>query len=363
MRNVTGWMLAALAMAGNVTSVAAQSMPACLVIGAGQWLPPDPGSIWPGNSALRLLDTAVSTPDSMLGRAGWRELQFIDVHEPRPDPLRDYGFAWGWLSPSPDSLLLLRPAMLSQGVIVRGSWNADTLRGRGVTFADLVLFPMPRANMYAVKYPCDDMRARSAAFSALAKLEQSDVPDPALNAAEDRADSNEFARQWAEASAGTDWIPVDEVIPALRATGDTLPPAARDSALDAVLQDLLVANLATAPAVAEHSYLSPYLGIGHNDTLAVHDPAWLERVRQRYSLAAVCGGSGSRRCPERAEQVIFAASAPMLMPDRLILVTTYRYSATRFSWGLATTPVYLTRAGGRWNVLCHGVSIYDDGSR
>ncbi|HET8762316.1 MAG TPA: hypothetical protein VFM12_02810 [Gemmatimonadales bacterium] len=363
MRNMTGWMLAVLAMAGRVTSVSAQSQPTCLVLGDGQWLPPDHGPIWPGNRALQLADSPSSVPDSMLGRTGWRAVRFTDAHERGADRRRDYDSAWGWLSPSPDSLLLLRPAMLSQGMIVRGSWNADTLRGRGVTFADLVLFPMPRANMYAVKYPCDDMRARSAAFSALAKLEQSDVPDPALNAAEDRADSTEFARQRAEASAGTDWIPVDEVIPALRATGDTLPPAARDSALDAVLQDLLVANLATAPAVAEHSYLSPYRGIGHNDTLAAHDPAWLERVRQRYSLAGVCGGSGSRRCPERAEQVIFAASAPMLMPDSLILVTTYRYSATRFSWGLATTPVYLTRAGGRWNVLCHGVSIYDDGSR
>ncbi len=299
----------------------------------------------------------------MLGHTGWREVRFADAHEPSADPRRDYDVAWVWLNPSPDSLLLLRPAMLSQGMIVRGTWHGDALHGRGETFADLIRFPRPRANMYAVRYRCDKNQARSAAFSTLAKLQQADVPDPALHAAEDSADSRALTRMWNEAGASIDWIPVDRVIPELRAMGDTLPAAVRDSVLDAVVDEFAVSNYFRSPSVAERTYLSPYRTFGYNDTLAVHDPAWLERVRERYSLAGVCAGPGSRRCPERDPQTLLAVSAPMVLPEGLVLVTTYRYSETGHSWGAATTPVHLMREDGRWSVLCHGVSMYDDGSR
>ena len=363
MRHMTAWMLVALTMAGSVTTVSAQSKRTCLALGSGQWSPPDPGPIWPGNTALQLTDTAAAIPDSMLGHTGWREVCFADAQVPSADPRRDYDFAWAWLSPSPDSLLLLRPAMLSQGMNMRGTWSADTLRGRGVTFADLVRFPMPRANMYAVRYSCDSNRGRSAAFSALVRLQQADVPDPVLNAAEDRADSIKLTHIWDKARSTSDWIPIDHVIPELRATGDTLPAAVRDSVLDAVVDEFAVSNYLRSPSVAESTYLSPYRKFGYNDTLAVHDPAWLTRVRARYSLAGVCAGSGTRRCPERDPQTVLAVSAPMLLPEGLVLVTTYRYSASGHSWGAATTPFYLTRLEGRWSVLCHGVSMYDDGSR
>lgn len=144
---------------------------------------------------------------------------------------------------------------------------------------------------------------------------------------------------------------------------DTLPPAARDSVLDAVVDEFAVSNYFRSPSVAQRTYLSPYREFGLNDTLALHDSVWVDRVRTRYSLAGVCAGSASRRCPQRDSQTILAVSAPMVMPNGLVLVTTYRYSETGHSWGAATTPVYLTRLRGEWNVLCHGVSLYDDGSR
>ncbi|HET7603108.1 MAG TPA: hypothetical protein VFK36_08840 [Gemmatimonadales bacterium] len=363
MAHVAGWVLSALALAGGMTPVSAQSRPICLVLGAGQWSPPDPGSIWSGTKALQLVDSAASIPDSMLGHTGWREVRFADAPEPDADLRRDYDFAWGWLSPTPDSLLLVRPAMLSQGMIARGAWSADTLRARGVTFADLVRFPMPRANMYAVGYPCGDARKQRAAFSALAKLQKADLPDPALNAAEDRADSMLIASQWDEATASTDWIPVDRAILEMRAMGDTLPPEARDSVLDAVVDEFALTNFIRPPSVAEHTYLSPYRRFGFNDTLAVHDPAWLDSVRVRYSLAGVCAGSGSRRCPEGDSRTVLAVSAPAVLPNGLVLVATYRYSEPPHSWGAATTPVYLIRLSEGWSVLCHGVSLYDDGSR
>jgi hypothetical protein len=137
----------------------------------------------------------------------------------------------------------------------------------------------------------------------------------------------------------------------------------RDSVLNAVVDEFALTNHIGSPSIAEHTYLSPYRGIGFTDTLAAHAPAWLNLVRTRYSLAGVCAGTESRWCPERDRQAILAVSAPMVLPNGLVLVTMYRYSESGHSWGLATTPVYLTRLHDRWSPLCHGVSIYDDGSR
>lgn len=339
MAHVAGWVLSALAVAGGMTPASAQSSPNCLVLGAGQWSPPDPGPIWPANTALQLADSAAAIPDSMLGHTGWREVRFADAPEPDADLRRDFDFAWGWLSPTPDSLLLVRPAMLSQGMTARGSWSADTLRGRGVTFADLVRFPMPRANVYAVRYRCASDRQRSAAFSALVRLQRADVPDEELNASDNRADSIQIMRALGDAATARDWIPVDRVFPELRATGDTLPPAARDSVLNAVMAELVRANYVRTPSVAEHTHLSPYRGFGVTDMSARHEGKWLQRVQQQYHLAGICAWHGADACPEGYESLWLAVSRPHVLDNGLISVTMFRMNINGSAWGSATTPV------------------------
>lgn len=356
------WVLGVLVLLMSATA-RAQSLPDCLVVGAGQWSPRQPGSIWGQTRSLVLLQDAAPGFDASLGHADWREVRFNDRPDTTSAGAHEYDIGWAWVSPAPDSLLLLRPSMLSPGMIVRGGWKADKLRGRGVAFTDAVRFPAPRASIYAVRYHCRSAKSRAAAFNAVERLRKSDVSDTALNAIEDQRERIQIDSALHAISASIDWIPADAGIPELRARPDTLPPATRDSVLDAVIAELVIANQVRAPAVAAHTYLSPYRGFGLRDTLALHDSTWLVRVRQRYSLAGICGWSGAYPCPEGGQQQRLATSAPELLPSGLVLVTMYRYVETLHTWGAATTAVYLTRSQGRWEVLCRGVTMYDDGTR
>ena len=144
---------------------------------------------------------------------------------------------------------------------------------------------------------------------------------------------------------------------------DTLPAPVRDSVLDAVIAELVLANHVQVPSIAAHTYLSPYRGFGAGDTLALHDRAWLDRVRQRYSFAGICAWSGSYPCPEGNEALLLAVTEPKLLPNGLVLVTMFRLIEHGHTWGGVTTPVYLSRTQGDWEVLCRAMSIYDDGSR
>jgi hypothetical protein len=101
----------------------------------------------------------------------------------------EYERAWVWSSPRPDSLVLLRPPILSEGVEVVGVWTADTLRGRAHAFSDAIDLDRrsPRANAYGVRYSCWDAQAAMRASAAVEAFRASDVPDSVLAAREDSA--------------------------------------------------------------------------------------------------------------------------------------------------------------------------------
>jgi hypothetical protein len=134
--------------------------------------------------------------DSLLtGRIGddWSEIAIAgDVksqseatrHLPSDQPaFRE--FFWSWRAPHPDSLELLRPAALSNGLEVHGAWTGDTLLGRAHVFSDAI-WPSrdPRANAYLVRYRCGDVQLAAVASQRLELFLAVDRPDSAQNARE-----------------------------------------------------------------------------------------------------------------------------------------------------------------------------------
>ena len=160
----------------------------CLVVGVGVWLPPYDGAMWRRSRTITLSSQRVRLPPLLRRALWWR----VDVHQElsrgtRPQLMyADRG--WLWTAPSDDSLVLLRPAMLSEGAEISGAWIHDTLRGRAVAFSDVLDPHPPRANAFAVRYRCDDGRAAASAQRVVSKLRISDKPDSGANAREDSAE-------------------------------------------------------------------------------------------------------------------------------------------------------------------------------
>ena len=173
----------------------------CLTVGVGIWTPEFTGAIWPRSRSMRLLDKQEPyyRPDGSLSNQ-WRVAELEPLSGKKATPFHDpeYERAWVWTSPTPDSLVILRPAILSEGVEFVGAWTADTLRGRAYAFSDAIDLDRasPRANAYAVRYSCLDAQAALQASAAVEALRSSDVPDSALGAREDSARVAELRAQF-----------------------------------------------------------------------------------------------------------------------------------------------------------------------
>ena len=171
----------------------------CLVLGFGRWLPHEPGwfpSIWARTppplqlAATRspfdywgLPTTRLIAPAPDLGADTVWSLPYsggADLH----DWLLSY-MLYGWGAPHPDSLVLFDPAAADNGLDIRGVWRGEVLHARARSSTDVVSpEDDPRANAYAVQYPCGDVAARQRAEARLSELLQSDAPSVELNARE-----------------------------------------------------------------------------------------------------------------------------------------------------------------------------------
>ncbi len=174
----------------------------CLALGVGTWTPSPPGDIWRSSRRLNMTSAIDSWLSTFAGRHGWRVIQFVP-DEPKAEassPAPEYDRAWLWLATTPDSLLLLRPAMLSEGMEVRGAWTGDTLRGRAHAFSDAIdivngIARSPRANAYGVRDACKESEAAAIAAAAVERLRSADQPDTALAAHEDSIWTAKVSRQ------------------------------------------------------------------------------------------------------------------------------------------------------------------------
>jgi hypothetical protein len=175
-----------LAAAGAAT-IHAQTRPTCVALGVGTWLPRTPGPIWRGTRVLVLTAKRERDMDAVGARRGWRAvtMQPLDRSGSGPTPLREYDRAWLWLAPGADSLVLLRPAILSEGMRVAGAWTGDTVLGRASAFFDAIRGAYPRANAYGVRFRCGDASAAEAARLAVERFRRTDVPNEGLGARED----------------------------------------------------------------------------------------------------------------------------------------------------------------------------------
>jgi hypothetical protein len=188
--------------AAVLPSAAQRSAPVrCLALGVGAWTPSLPEAIWSSSRRLSLTSVSADQLADFAGRRGWRVAQFLP-DEPRagaPSPAPAYDTPWVWLAPAFDSLLLTRPAMLSEGMEVRGTWVADTLRGRAHAFSDAIdmvngAARSPRANAYGVRFSCKDSTAAAIAVATVERLRCTDQPDAALGAREDSVWTVELSR-------------------------------------------------------------------------------------------------------------------------------------------------------------------------
>src|SRR5947209_7719016 len=99
----------------------------CLVLSAGAWSPDYHGAMWPRTRSITLTSQSVPNFDRVGKRTGWRAVvieQGRTGRSARETPELDR--AWLWTAPTPDSLVMLRPAMLSEGMSVVGVWVGDT---------------------------------------------------------------------------------------------------------------------------------------------------------------------------------------------------------------------------------------------
>ena len=174
----------------------------CVTVGVGEWLPRPAGAIWSTSRELILTNKLDPYVPNFDGRHGWRVVEFRVLHGQSKVPARssEYDWGWVWLTPTPDSLLLVRPAMLSEGMEVRGAWTADTLRGRAHAYSDAIgmvngIAHSPRANAYGRRYACQNPAAAAEALATVEQLRLADRPDAGLTAREDSAWTGELLRQ------------------------------------------------------------------------------------------------------------------------------------------------------------------------
>ena len=155
----------------------------CVAVDIGAWTRGGPGRVWPARRSFLLTEEIERGMD----HEGWR------VAEPRtrwrsprtPPPTGEFARLWAWLAPTRDSFRLRRPAALSEGIWIAGHWSGDTLSGRAWASNDVVNMQPPRANVYAVRYPCRDRTAASRADQTLSLLLAADVENPRLGELED----------------------------------------------------------------------------------------------------------------------------------------------------------------------------------
>jgi hypothetical protein len=131
--------------------------PVCVAVGIGAWIPEHEGGIWPQSRALTLSRKAEHDFNGLLGRQGWRAIVLEPIGAPvasdsEDDAIPELDRAWFWVAPTADSLIIVRPAMLSEGMEVVGVWISDTLRGRASAFSDAGPVHLPRANAYGLRY-------------------------------------------------------------------------------------------------------------------------------------------------------------------------------------------------------------------
>ncbi len=168
-------LLVVLLQMASANPLGAQ-LPSCLALGSGTWTPSEPEARWTRARTLVLTDSLVIDE----GGTTWRHATFADAQ--RRD---EYDRAWRWAAPTADSLVILRPAILSNGMQVSGQWQGDTLKARASVFSDGARPGLPRANGYAIRFQCADSTAAANAFATLVLLRARDVPDLALGLLED----------------------------------------------------------------------------------------------------------------------------------------------------------------------------------
>lgn len=164
----------------------------CVVIGPGTWTGRQPSEFWSLPHAMRLAGELESAyvGKGLDGRDGWR-LAEIQVDRLRWESER----GWSWVKPAQDSLVILRPAMLSEGIGFRLAGPADTLLGRAYAFSDAVSRTNPRANAYGVRYDCGNEKNKEAALAAYRLMKENDAPDAGRGAAEDSLRWEEIQRR------------------------------------------------------------------------------------------------------------------------------------------------------------------------
>lgn len=152
----------------------------CLVIGPGKWTSGEPSSFWSTPHAILLTRESESNFRGLAGRDAWSRAEIL-----LEKPIWEGQRAWLWTAPSQDSLLVLRPAILSEGVSYIGSFVADTLLGRAFAFSDVISRINPRANAYGIRYDCGNAHSAETAFAKYWEMRHGDLPDAAIGAVED----------------------------------------------------------------------------------------------------------------------------------------------------------------------------------
>jgi len=157
----------------------------CLFAGVGTWVPAYEGDMWPGVRSIVLNSEVVPLPHAV-SRSSYKKVTTRPASAPSGQgrtAKADRG--WLWTVPIADSLLLVRVAALSEGTRLSGVWVGDTLKGRVVTFSDLVNPHPPRGNAYAVRFECNNPKAALNALLAVNRLRAFDIPNTTLNSYED----------------------------------------------------------------------------------------------------------------------------------------------------------------------------------
>jgi hypothetical protein len=154
----------------------------CMAIGFGDWGPRNEASDLTKSRTIMLLSQPASSSDGLLFRKGWRQAVVGDGRS-----ASEYDQEWIWFAPTEDSLVLLRPAIMSASIYLIGAWRADTLVARSTIGSDSGTLGAAgtRANAFGIRYQCHSVEGAARALAALTVYEDADVPNPALGVVED----------------------------------------------------------------------------------------------------------------------------------------------------------------------------------
>jgi hypothetical protein len=157
----------------------------CLVIGFGDWGPRAESPVLTKSRTITLLSELATFSNGLYFRKGWRQVVVGDGHS-----TSEYDQEWLWLAPTKDSLLLLRPAIMSASIFLVGAWRVDTLVARAELGSDAGMMGATgtRANALGIRYKCKSTEGAARALTALGVFQHTDAPNPALGAVEDSID-------------------------------------------------------------------------------------------------------------------------------------------------------------------------------